>query len=104
MSVKSVSSRYAKSLIDLAREQGKLDTVFQDVEFVRKALKNRDLMRMFKSPVIPNHKKLKVINAVFGKTLDDLTMRFIKLVVQKERGELLNHIKTRRQGYTEDQG
>ena len=92
MSAKSVASRYAKSLLELADEQGKVESVYEDVELLKKMLKNRDLYGMFKSPVIPAHHKIKVINALFGGRLDDLTLRFIRLVVQKERGELLPQI------------
>ena len=53
MSVSIVASRYAKSLIELAKEQNVLDTVYQDMLlFKETADQNRGLMLALKSPVV----------------------------------------------------
>jgi len=43
MSVNKIASRYAKSLLDLAIEQNKLEVVLGDMKGFAEACKNRDL-------------------------------------------------------------
>ncbi|MCK6630716.1 MAG: F0F1 ATP synthase subunit delta, partial [Anaerolineae bacterium] len=52
MSVIRIATRYAKSLIDLAIEQGKLEEVFADINMLKAATKNRDLYLLLKSPIV----------------------------------------------------
>jgi len=52
MSVKRIASRYAKSLLDLAKEQNNLEPVFKDMTTLQESVKNRDLYLMLKSPII----------------------------------------------------
>ena len=92
MSVKSVSSRYSKSLIELAQEQQKLEPVYQDILTLKKLMEHQDLFVMLKSPVIPNDKKVKVMDKLLEGKIDDLTMRFVRLVIKKEREQLLPYI------------
>lgn len=92
MSLKSVSSRYARSLIELAQEQKKLESVFEDVKSFKKLMKHRELFVMLKSPVIPGDKKKKVMDQLLKGKVEDLTMRFVHLVIQKKREELLPYI------------
>ena len=47
-----IASRYAKSLIDLAIEQGKLDIVLEDINAFVEATKNRDFILLLKSPIV----------------------------------------------------
>jgi len=92
MSVKSVSSRYAKSLLELAQEQDKLETIYQDILTVKQLLKNRELFAAIKSPIIPSDKKIKVMDALLKDKVDDLTLRWIRLIIKKERSEYLLYI------------
>ena len=85
MSVMSVSSRYAKSLLELAQEQDKLETVYQDILTIKELLKNRELFAVIKSPVIPPDKKIKVMDALLQDRVDDLSLRWIRLIIKKER-------------------
>ena len=43
MSVTRIASRYAKSLLDLAKEQGKVDKVLEEVKVFKKAAEQKDL-------------------------------------------------------------
>ena len=58
MSVSQVASRYAKSLLDLAVEQGKTEIVKADMANFHEALKSRELVLLLKSPIIYPDKKL----------------------------------------------
>ena len=57
MSVTRIASRYAKSLIDLAVENNKLDRIKEDMDTFRSALESRDLYLMLKSPIVSAEKK-----------------------------------------------
>ena len=61
-----IASRYAKSLIDLAQEKGKLEEVRNDVILMNDSFKaSRELRVFLKSPVIGIEKKLEVLNKLF---------------------------------------
>ncbi len=93
MSVYRVASRYAKSLIELAQEQNKLDRVLEDVESFKKALKqNRDLHLFFKSPIINADKKQKIVSKIFEGKYDKLTLAFLQILIDKGREEYLPEI------------
>ncbi len=92
MSVSRIATRYAKSLVDLAKEQNKLDRVKTDIDSFLKATENRDFEVMLKSPIIPPDKKKQVFSALFKDDFDEMTMAFIDIVVRKNRSEHLEGI------------
>ncbi len=71
MSVTRIATRYAKSLMELAMEQGKLTQVSADIISLNEASRNRDLYLMLKSPIINGDKKIAVLEAIFKGKLDD---------------------------------
>lgn len=85
MSVTRIATRYAKSLIDLAIEQGKLEEVNSDVLTLNAAARNRDLQLMLKSPIIHADKKIAVLDVLFKDKMDGLTMAYLQLLVNKGR-------------------
>jgi F-type H+-transporting ATPase subunit delta len=85
MSVTRIATRYAKSLIELAAEQGKLEQVYSDVHMLQSAMNNKELRLMLKSPIIHADKKNAVMNAIFGGKVDILTQAYLKLLVDKGR-------------------
>lgn len=94
MSSSRVAGRYAKSLIDLAGEKGKLASVIGDIEALNAAVKNRDLYLMLKSPIISGDKKESVMKALFAERFQDVTMAFINICIAKGREGLLPDIAT----------
>lgn len=88
-----VASRYAKSLIDLAREQGKLEAVAEDMTLIRKAVQeNRDLKLLIDSPIVSSDKKQKVIQTVFAGKIGEVTQKFIDILVTKRREYLVDDV------------
>ncbi|HLP51264.1 MAG TPA: ATP synthase F1 subunit delta [Chitinophagales bacterium] len=86
MSSHRIASRYAKSLIQLAGEQGKLNDVFADMKSIDGIFENsRDLKLMFKSPIIPADKKLLIVSKLFEGKISDLLFRFLTLMIKKGR-------------------
>lgn len=85
MSVTRIATRYAKSLIDLAIEQGKLEQVSADMNTLGTAVKNRDLYLFLKSPIIHADKKNAALGVIFKGKLDSLTLAYLTLLVNKGR-------------------
>lgn len=92
MSSIRIAARYAKSILDLAKDTGKLDTVKKDMELFSEAIGNRDLFLLIKSPIVKADKKLSIFKAIFGDKVDELTSSFFDIVIRKGREELLPEI------------
>jgi F-type H+-transporting ATPase subunit delta len=92
MSVTRIATRYAKSLIELSQEQGKLEKVHDDMKMLHEAAKNRDLHIFLKSPVIPADKKIAAFKAIFGSKMDELTLAYMSLLANKGREGYLSEI------------
>lgn len=81
-----VAKRYAKSLFDLAQEQGALDAVNQDMSLLASACdENRNLASLLGNPIINSDKKLSVLTAIFGSKVSKLTMAFMQIITRKGR-------------------
>ncbi len=89
MSNTRIASTYAKSLIDIAQEQGKLEAVVGDVRLFVDAIGNRDLLMMIKSPIINADKKRSVFKAIFEGKVDNVTLMFFDLIIKKSRESAL---------------
>ncbi len=88
-----LAGRYAKSLLDLAIEQGQLDIVYADVKFLMNICKsNPDFVSVLKSPVIKVDKKEKIIESITNGRVSNLTSLFIQLLVRKARESNLPEI------------
>ncbi len=92
MSVTRIATRYAKSLLELAVQQNKLEAVNNDIHTLKAAVKNRDLYMMLKSPVIQSEMKIKALDAIFKSSMDTLTMAYLRLLVEKGREMYLPEI------------
>ncbi|WP_367391409.1 ATP synthase F1 subunit delta [Lewinella sp. LCG006] len=92
MSVQRIAGRYAKSLLDLAREQNKLDRVLEDVKSFQAASKNRDFYLLLKSPIVNARKKLSILDALFKDKYDEMTMAFLRILVNKGREPYLPEV------------
>ena len=92
MSVQRIAGRYAKSLLDLAREENKLDRVLEDVKSFQAASKNRDFYLLLKSPIVNARKKLSILDALFLDKYDEMTMAFLRILVNKGREPYLPEV------------
>lgn len=81
-----LASRYAKSLLDLAIEKGQLEEVYADMLWFQSVCKsNRDFVGLLRSPIISGDKKIKIVEAVAGGKLSQLTKAFNTLLTNKSR-------------------
>ncbi|GHB58883.1 ATP synthase F1 subunit delta [Persicitalea jodogahamensis] len=95
MSVGTVATRYAKSLIELAEERKVVETVYQDMLLFRDTAKaNRGLMLALKSPVVRHEKKLGILNAIFKDRVDPVSYSIFEIITRKNRESILDEIAT----------
>ena len=85
-----VARRYAQALTEEAQSGRTLDAVDADVALMRDTLGgSRELRQALTSPVVSQEKKRAVLNGLFSGKVSDLTLRFIGLLVDKQRdGEI----------------
>lgn len=90
MSNARLAGRYAKSLLDLAIEQGQLETVYADMKYVQEVCKaSVELVNLLRSPIIKADQKNSILTAVTKDKVSVLTASFNVLLVKKGReGEL----------------
>lgn len=88
-----VASRYAKSLIDLAKEKSLLDVVNNDMElFLQVCKTSRDFDLLLKSPIISNSKKSDVLKAIFESKVNTFTFSLFELAIKKGRVSILDSV------------
>ena len=93
MSVATVASRYAKSLLDLAQEKGLTETMYKDMLFFKKTVEqSRPVLLMLKNPIVRAEKKSAIIKAVFSSHVDAVTMAFFQIIAKKNREGIMDAI------------
>ena len=93
MAIGTVATRYAKSLLDLAKEQGLTDKLYADMKFLQKTLAdNRQLNVILKNPIVRAEKKNAIVKQVFGTRLNPITMSFLGIIARKNREPIVDAI------------
>ncbi len=90
----SIATRYAKSLIGL-NEENKLDNgmIYQNLENIKVILNSsNELYEALVNPIISATDKEAVIDAVFTNDTDELIRNFLKLLIRKNRFNLILEI------------
>lgn len=81
-----LATRYAHSLITLAKEKNALEAVLDDMKYLDMLCsESRDFTLMLRSPIIKSDKKLSIVKAVFKDTLNTLSNGFLELLIKKGR-------------------
>jgi F-type H+-transporting ATPase subunit delta len=90
MSVFKVASRYAKSLIDLANEQGSLETIKTDMDsFIAVLKSSSELQAVLANPIVPLDKKKNILDALFKDKINPSILAFFKIMINKGRGTIV---------------
>jgi len=93
MAETKVARRYAKSLLDLAKEKGELEAVNNDMKLLAEVCNsNRDLRVLLGSPIISSDKKLSILKRVFSGKISALSMSFFDIITRKGREAYLEAI------------
>ncbi len=86
MNLSKISVRYAKAIFLLAKEKDILNEVFKDFVLIRESIKGApDFKEVISSPIISPEDKLNVLKNVFSKSVHEVSMKFLALVVEKNR-------------------
>ena len=92
------ATRYAKSIIDLAKEQKVLDEVYSDMQLFSAVIEqNRVFAVMLKNPIINHDKKRKILHALFDTRMNKLSISAFDLITRKNRENILAEISTESQ-------
>ncbi len=93
MNLSKISVRYAKAIFLLAQEKNILDDVYQDFRFISKCLSEvEDFTDKISSPVVSSDEKYKLFDTVFKTSVNEITLRFLHLLVSKGREQYLSSI------------
>jgi F-type H+-transporting ATPase subunit delta len=93
MSAYKLASRYAKSLMDLAIEKGKVEVLFNDIHTILSLIKNSPpLAAMLRNPVIKTDKKIKVAQLILADKIDTISLAFLTIIFNKRREPYLADI------------
>jgi F-type H+-transporting ATPase subunit delta len=84
---------YARALVELAREAGRLEEVIEEMRFLGRLLaEDRDLRTFIESPGISVEDKRGVIERALRGKLDDLVLDFLGVLLGKKRQLLLREV------------
>lgn len=90
-----LASRYAKSLIDIAKESNILEAVLNDMQLIKHTIDgSNELAWAIASPIIKGDKKIAILTAIFGDKIQKITSMFIDLLINKGREANLPEIAT----------
>jgi len=82
--------RYAKAILNLAKEHSKETEVNEDMQFVAATIaESEELQIMLKSPVIKASEKKKVLNALFSNHLNSISLGLFNLLEENKRMPIL---------------
>lgn len=104
MSQRTIARRYANALYEEADEAGRIEEVDDDVLLLWRSLETNDqLSRFFESPVIPQEKKDNIVRVLLEDRIGDLTLRFVRLLIHKDREALTKAILDQYQSLRDEQ-
>ncbi|PEN05439.1 F0F1 ATP synthase subunit delta [Longimonas halophila] len=93
MSQHTVATRYASALAEEAHDSDAMSIIDDDVDLLRTTLADNDeLARVFTSPVLSAEQKGRVVSALLPEHVSELMMRFLKLLIEKQRASLVTEI------------
>lgn len=88
-----VSFRYARAVLELAESENLSDTIYQDLDFVKRTVKSSNQLKIFTlNPIIQEWRKVKVYKQIFENKISTLTMNFLIFIIKKRRSNLIESI------------
>ncbi|RKX17763.1 MAG: ATP synthase F1 subunit delta [Candidatus Zixiibacteriota bacterium] len=93
MNINKIGVRYAKALIALSVEKNIEDKVITDIRLINGLMHEEHRMEdFFKNPTVKMSDKIKFFQSVFQNNIDELTMKFLVMVINKGRELFLKDI------------
>ncbi|NJN40870.1 MAG: ATP synthase F1 subunit delta [Flammeovirgaceae bacterium] len=93
MAYSRVASRYVKSLLSLAVDQGALEAIHNDMLLFDSTFKtNFDLVLMLRSPIVKHDVKKRILEKIFKGKVHNLTLAILDILTRKNREPILPEI------------
>ena len=93
MKQSKITTRYAKSLLELVIEKNLLEETLNDMKLIQLVCStNKDFSLLLKSPIVKTDKKLSIFNKIFSDTLNELSVMFVNIITTKKREMYLEGI------------
>ncbi|MDD4636778.1 MAG: F0F1 ATP synthase subunit delta [Bacteroidales bacterium] len=93
MNIAGISSRYAKALINFAREENQQDCVYNEFKCLGQSfLEVPALLKALDDPSVSAKEKEKLVVTACGGNVGEVTLRFIRLVLHHKREKYLNRM------------
>jgi len=84
------AKRYASALFQAARKLCRIDAVERDLNALGSLIESAPLFqRALESPLVPGDRKRALVDRILAGDVDDLTRRFLYLLIDKRREEIL---------------
>lgn len=91
-----VADRYAEALFELAKENDLVDRMDQELTLMTQTIaENSDLRVLFAHPLVAREDKKSLAVKIFGPHLNQLTLNFVQLLFDKNRGHIIELIQAR---------
>lgn len=92
MNTNRISVRYAKALFELALEENNAEKVNNDMQLFSEVSRNTDFRSFLENPVIFPSKKQEVFNKIFKNKVEEISLKFFKLLSINKRELFLKAI------------
>ncbi|MFN2313352.1 MAG: ATP synthase F1 subunit delta [Bacteroidales bacterium] len=89
MNSSKIAVRYAKALFELALDRDVTDTLYRDMKTVSHLCSMSEVKAVINNPVLSQQKRKEVIVALVGDDAEKLTVKFIGLMFDHDRGDYL---------------
>ena len=90
MNTNRVTVRYAKALYAFASDEKKAEVVSKDMRLISEIVKIPEFRNMLENPVIFPSKKIAVFEEVMKNKVDNVTLKFFKLLAKNKREAYLD--------------
>lgn len=88
-----ITSRYTKALFQTAEESGTIESVYNDINTLLKTINESPEFKEFlNAPILKNSQKIKILTDIFKGKIEELTFKFLLLLVNNKREQYLPSI------------
>ncbi len=93
MGFSKIANRYAKSLLQLAKEAGQMDAIGADMQLLSETISDsKDLKLLLNNPVVTAEQKFKILQSVFDGKVSNATINLMQTTIQNKRESYLKDI------------
>ena len=91
---KLIGSTYASSLFEVAKELDKIESIFEELNFISdKFSEDKDFYQFFTSEKVGKEERKEVIENIYGGKINDELLNFLKILIDKNRTSSIFDIK-----------